>query len=183
MSEEWRPIPGFDGYEASNQGRVRSVERTVLTRNGQNRTYRGHVLSPSVNVNGYLKLGLKGRTYRVHRLVALAFLGEPGPGMDACHNDGNRLNNRASNLRWDTRSANLFDRNKHGTDPNRNKTVCSRGHALREPNLLGWTVKRGWRGCLACSRAYGRVKYHQMPKSAMQPVSDSYYADIMRSAA
>jgi len=37
-------------------------------------------------------------------------------GMEACHNDGNRLNNKINNLRWDTLSNNQLDRKKHGTE-------------------------------------------------------------------
>ena len=56
------------------------------------------------------------KTLYVHRLVCEAF---HGPAADAalhcCHNDGDKHNNRAENLRWDTRSANEMDRVKHGT--------------------------------------------------------------------
>ena len=35
--------------------------------------------------------------------------------MQCCHNDGNKHNNKLSNLRWDTATANQLDKNKHGT--------------------------------------------------------------------
>lgn len=35
--------------------------------------------------------------------------------MESCHNDGNRRNNVATNLRWDTHKSNCADRTTHGT--------------------------------------------------------------------
>ncbi len=57
--------------------------------------------------------GSQSRRY-VHRLVLLAFVGDPPPGTEACHNDGNRDNNSRANLRWDTRKANVADAARHG---------------------------------------------------------------------
>ena len=51
----------------------------------------------------------------VHRLVLMAFSGPAGQGLSACHNDGDRSNNRISNLRWDTTTANHADKKIHGT--------------------------------------------------------------------
>jgi hypothetical protein len=52
----------------------------------------------------------------VHRLVLETFRGPCPEGMEGCHNDGNQLNNRLENLRWDTHLANVKDRAKHGRD-------------------------------------------------------------------
>lgn len=69
---------------------------------------------------GYLgvRLGVNRvhKTHYIHRLVLEAFAGSCPEGMEACHNDGNRLNNWLNNLRWDTPAANQADRIKHGTD-------------------------------------------------------------------
>ena len=52
----------------------------------------------------------------VHRLVALTFLGDPPSSRHlVAHADGNRTNNRVSNLRWATQSENLSDCRRHGT--------------------------------------------------------------------
>lgn len=76
--------------------------------------------TPSAPI-GYLKVVLAhGRARRkncfVHRLVLEAFHGPAPEGLEACHKNGNATDNRASNLRWDTRRANLHDRARHGTD-------------------------------------------------------------------
>jgi hypothetical protein len=55
------------------------------------------------------------RQHYVHRLVLVAFVGPRPPGLVCCHNDGNPLNNRVENLRWDTYEANEADKLRHGT--------------------------------------------------------------------
>ena len=53
--------------------------------------------------------GKDGKTTHklIHRLVAYAFLGDPGPGYDVNHKDGNKRNNIADNLEWCTRKENV----------------------------------------------------------------------------
>jgi len=110
--ENWRAIPGQPGYEASDQGRVRSIDRMIA----DGRFLRGRVLK-LWTAGAYHYVGL-GRSAKrgVHRLVALAFIGPPpSPKHEAAHWDGNPLNNRASNIRWATRSENEQDKRRHGT--------------------------------------------------------------------
>lgn len=105
----WKPIPGFPGYEASTDGHIRGKKGGVLA------TWEGHSRgSPRV----YQKVGLyrhrNGQRERkriaVHRLVALAHLGEaPGPGMDVAHGNHCTTDNRLSNLSWQTKSRNIED--------------------------------------------------------------------------
>jgi hypothetical protein len=57
------------------------------------------------------------KQYSVHVLVLLAFIGPRPDGQEACHGDGNPLNNRLENLRWDTHLANEADKTIHGTRP------------------------------------------------------------------
>lgn len=70
---------------------------------------------------GYVRVRLSqgGTKFRasVHRIVAEAFHGpQPTPEHQVAHNDGNRQNNRADNLRWTTCKDNLADRRRHGTE-------------------------------------------------------------------
>lgn len=121
---DWRPIPSFQGfYEASRGGHIRAVGRPVrfVDKNGQEhwRQKAPRPLATSVINSGYLVawLCVDGiRTAKtVHSLVAEAFIGPRPAGADVCHNNGNRLDNRPENLRYDTRSANHLDRVAHGT--------------------------------------------------------------------
>jgi predicted transcriptional regulator YheO len=56
------------------------------------------------------------KTFLVHRLVAAAFVGDqPSKKHEVAHNDGDRLNNVSSNLRWVLHTENMQDRDRHGT--------------------------------------------------------------------
>lgn len=123
-NEQWKPVAGLEGaFEVSDHGRIRSVDRMVrfVDKAGQeqHRLKRGKVI-PAHKINsGYLvaHMSLDGRRVArtVHSIVAEAFIGPRPKGMDVCHNDGDRLNNRADNLRYDTRAGNHADRILHGT--------------------------------------------------------------------
>lgn len=95
---EWRDIEGYEGlYQVSDSGLVRRV-----------RPLRGvpnTLIVPGKNTKGYIHVTLskndKKTTYDIHRLVAKAFLGEPtdaNPHVN--HKDGDKTNNRLSNLEW-----------------------------------------------------------------------------------
>lgn len=99
---EWRPIPGWeDRYEVSNDGRIRSV--TITSRRGDTR--QGRERAACTAAIGYLMVPLyrdgKQVPMLVHRAVALAFIGPPPyPKAQVDHVDGDRTNNRDTNLRW-----------------------------------------------------------------------------------
>jgi hypothetical protein len=112
---EWRACHGHQNYLVSNDGRVRRVLRDKRQRCGDF----GRILKPSA-AHGYLHVILVNRGQRfsrsVHRLVAIAFLGEPpSPQHQVAHCDGNRQNNHVQNLRWALPSENNADRLRHGT--------------------------------------------------------------------
>jgi hypothetical protein len=114
--EIWKEIPGYPGYEASNLGRVRSVDRWIKYRNNDQHFYRGNLLSSTSRPDGYLSVGVGlEKTELVHRLVALAFYGQPRLGQEVRHMNGKRDDNRIFNLRWGTRSQNRLDCIRHGT--------------------------------------------------------------------
>ena len=125
--EEFRDIPGYEGYyQVSNHGRVKALARTVESINGQTQTLCEHLMKMTPHINdGYPQLALTrdghSKTYRVSRLVLLAFLGNPPPGYQACHEDGNPGNNRLDNLRWDTPKSNYADRERHSIFPDPTK--------------------------------------------------------------
>lgn len=95
-SEIWKPVEGFP-YEVSNEGRIRNSKGSVLKQFRQK--------------NGYMAVKLfkdgKGVNYRVHRLVACAFLDRPEGKEEVNHKDGDKENNAASNLEWSNRSENV----------------------------------------------------------------------------
>ena len=114
QQEEWRPIPGHPGYEVSDAGRVRSWR------------YRWgfcgtpHPLKLKQHRDGYLIFGAWNRSGRrhmlfVHRAALMAFRGLPRAEEDTRHLDGQRTNNRLSNLAWGSPKENSADAAHHGT--------------------------------------------------------------------
>lgn len=106
MTEEWRDIPGYENlYQASNLGRIRSVERYIERADG----YKNHIM-PRVlkqkknNSNNYLLVNLhkdkKPKRYLVHRLIAITFIPNPHNLPQVNHKDENPQNNKVSNLEW-----------------------------------------------------------------------------------
>lgn len=109
IKEEWREIPGVDGYQVSNLGRVRSITRVKTVEGaGKSLVYPGRILSQALR-DGYPRVNLHGKAYTVHRLVAAAFLGPCPEGMEVRHLDGNKVNNRAENLAYGTHRENVLD--------------------------------------------------------------------------
>lgn len=148
--ETWRTIPRHPGYEASDLGRVRSVDRMIVRSNGRRQTLRGRVLRPSA---GRPQVVVNGRTRYVHHLVLLTFVGPCPPGLQCCHRNDDPSDNRLINLRWDSSSANHHDAVRNGRHALASRDRCPRGHALVAPNLVPSWLRRGGRGCLACHRA------------------------------
>lgn len=112
--ETWVPVRGFEGrYEVSDLGRVRSLDRIIVAKNGQTYLKKGQMLSLSLNIGkGYLRVSLSDghrnyTHYDVHRLVALHFVKGYKPGLVVNHKNENKTDNRAINLEWCTYQYNL----------------------------------------------------------------------------
>jgi hypothetical protein len=158
MSENWRAIAGYAGYQVSDQGRVRSLDRVItrLTKRGPvPARMKGRIRKPSSAGNGYCIVTLgRARPY-IHSLVLEAFVGPRPPGHQAAHGNGDRRDNRVENLRWATRDENEADKANHGTrltgdrTPNGRKTQCRRGHPYDATNTM---FHRGRRSCRTCRR-------------------------------
>jgi len=134
IPEVWRDIKEYEGfYQVSNLGRVRSLDRVVLQKNGVLKAIKGKILSPSkcgkLEYGGYLFVGLSKdsvvKDHYIHRLVAEAFIPNPYNLPYINHKDENKLNNfvyvnpdgtvdfEKSNLEWCTALHNLTFNERH----------------------------------------------------------------------
>jgi hypothetical protein len=125
---EFRNIKGIAGdkYWASACGKIKREEGVVQFGN-QKRKIGGTILSPAIDQNGYEGVGLsfeqKDSYIRVHRLVAMAWIGNIPKGMCINHIDGNKRNNNLSNLEIVTYSEN----SKHAYRMGLNKPISMKG--------------------------------------------------------
>jgi hypothetical protein len=107
--EIWRNVPSAPGILVSSEGRVMVSPYRASMPHGGERPYGG---MPHFGVwnktDRRFIIRVRGKTYKVHRLIAEAFQGEP-PSEDAVvmHLDENSANNRACNLAWGTQKENL----------------------------------------------------------------------------
>jgi hypothetical protein len=122
MQEQWRDIPGYSGhYQASNRGRIRSVDRTVRSKGDGVCKLKGQIMQSSVRCKyGYRSVSLRrggksAKNFLVHRLVALAWLGPRPPRQWVRHGPNGKLDNSIGNLCYGTPSENAFDRIRDGT--------------------------------------------------------------------
>lgn len=126
-----KPIPGFDGYFATEEG-------FIISRHGR-------PLAPCIDKDGYARVSLAilhgkdaPRIHRgVHQLICMAFHGpKPFPGAETRHKDGTRTNNTPDNLAWATRQENSDDRFLHGTVPQGERHAMAK---LRNKDI--WSIR------------------------------------------
>ena len=122
--EEWRDIRGYEGiYKISNLGRVKrlayEIQNPSPRANGSMLKFKEHLLTPRRITHGYLSVALykKGtrKDYKLHRLVAEAFIPNPENKPEINHKDENKANNEVINLEWCTHKYN----SNYGTRPKR----------------------------------------------------------------
>ena len=131
MEEIWKDVVGYEGYyQVSSLGRIRSVDREIIDKNGVKKSIHGKIMRHTFHPDGYPVISLcRNGVYRrlkIHRLVALAFIPNPNNLPEVNHKDEDKTNNRVflkkdgsvdldkSNLEWcDSKyNANYGTRNK-----------------------------------------------------------------------
>ena len=115
--EIWRPIEGYEDYQVSNFGRVKSFKQGKII-----------IRKPALNMQGYLYVILhkdgKQKPFRINRLVALAFIPNPDNKPEVNHKVGCKLNNYVGNLEWVTSSENQ----RHAFDNGLQKGIQGEEH-------------------------------------------------------
>lgn len=118
--EIWKDIPGFEGlYQASNLGRIKSLERWYQSANLLKMPENIKKQKPNVGGYWYLHLCKNGKKWAtsVHKLIALTFIGpKPYEKATVNHIDSNKLNNRAENLEYCSIKENIQHHRKNVND-------------------------------------------------------------------
>ena len=132
--EIWKDIPGYQGiYQASNYGRIRSVEgKETHTAKHGTRKWKSRILkprghNPTTGNRVTLWKNKKSKDYLVARLVCTTFHGPAAFKETVNHIDGNRFNNNINNLEWLTLTENIQHAFKTGLMKSKQKPVCIDG--------------------------------------------------------
>lgn len=133
--EVWKDVPFNKSYQVSNMGRAKSFKRG-----------RERLLKPGGNPKGYLYIALcegnKPKTYSVHRLIMLSFVGKSGLSVD--HINGIKGDNRLENLEYVTAKENSL---RGGNCTKKRKGASSKYigvHSAKNKNLA-----KAWRASSA----------------------------------
>jgi len=146
--EVMKPIPGYDGYFATESGDIWTCRRGLKYL--KRMKSRPHFRSGYIHID--LVVGKKCKTVSVHTLVLLTFVGPKPDGYETRHKNGIKTDNRLENLCWGTPQENTNDKHIHGTIikrplPLRRFTVDQVRH-IRERLALGVN-------CTQLAREYG----------------------------
>jgi len=105
IPEVWKPVIGYEGwYSISNLGRVRR-DKSISSGKA------GHINKNLTDAYGYavtfLCANAHARQYKVHRLVAAAFIGPCPAGWTVNHKNRIKADNRPENLEYMTHADNM----------------------------------------------------------------------------
>lgn len=147
MKEIWKHINGYEDYMVSNLGRVKSLKR------GKEK-----ILVPGELRKGYLGLNLckngSQKSFKIHRLVAEAFLDNPDNLPQVNHIDQNKQNNRVDNLEWCDNTYNI----RYSWAQ---KIGCFRnGKLIKVYNAMQDAMKDGFFKSAICKCCQGKRNHH-----------------------
>jgi hypothetical protein len=134
--EQWKDIPGAEGYQVSDFGNVRSRVRkgNNTVRLGQEYRLLKKVLRQDDRYTVSLPMGKTGDYCHkfIHYLVMLSFSGKRPDGLEIAHLNGDSTDDRLVNLKYCTHQENESHKKEHGTSPI--------GENNPQSKLQGWQV-------------------------------------------
>ena len=143
QKEIWKDIPNYENlYQASNLGRIKSLSRLILRKDGNSRISKDRIIKNNINKKNnysYVSLCCNGikKSYTVHQLVAMTFLGHVPCkfGLVVDHIDNNPLNNSLCNLQI------ITNRKNCSKDKWRINTVSKYLGVTKDKNRKGYKAR------------------------------------------
>lgn len=160
MDEIWQDIEGYEGYQVSNLGGVRSLDRMVKHPKGGLKTVKGKILKQFITKKGYKRVHLAKdgvmKTFFVHRLVYEAFCGEIPDGYEVNHINEVKTDNSLENLNLMTSKDNC----NFGT---RNERMAKAllNHPKRSKPVIGYNKNGDIIVTFPSTKEAGRNGYNQ----------------------
>ena len=148
--EIWAKIEGYEGYEISTYGRVRSFWKRTSQGKGRGTT---HILCPDSifirplldgNMRFYCNFKRSQRRKHIHHIVAETFIPNPNNFSIIDHIDGNPLNNRITNLRWSTITQNNINSRLRCDNTSGFKGITRNHHGWSAEYTIDGKRKRKW---------------------------------------
>lgn len=135
MNEVWKSIEGFNNYKISNLGRVKSIARYRKGKGKKKYFVNERILKTFISNSGYERATIFNKHYSIHRLIAKAFIKNPGNKDMINHIDGNKINNIVTNLQWSTNSENQLHAVKLGLKVGIKGAANSCSHSVYTINI------------------------------------------------
>lgn len=184
IKEVWKNIDGYDHYQVSSFGNVRSLPRYVYEIGGKRRMKKGIILAQSNTSTGYKKVELvdelgNKKSYKVHRLVAQAFIPNYEDKPNINHKDTNPHNNNVSNLEWCTQKENV----EHSINVGNKKYARDfiDHNELIHDYLNGMGTSDIAAKHNTCKTVvYGILKQHSIERKSQSECRDKYKIDLDR---
>lgn len=183
MTEIWKDIPGYEGiYQASNLGNIRThVNKTTQTYLHGTRHWKQRVLKQKYGkLTGYrISLWKDGKCkgYLVARLIAATFIDNLiDTNLTINHIDGNRQNNKVSNLEWLTREDNIRHGFNTGLYKSQYKTILREIKSGSEYSFRNESQASLWLG-----KSHGYIhECYKRSKKAVDLSGNKYFIEVTR---
>jgi hypothetical protein len=152
MEEVWKEVIGYEGlYQVSNLGKVKSIKKNIL-------------LKPVFDKRGYNMVSLyingKGKTNKIHRIIAIAFIPNPENKPQVNHKDCNKNNNSVENLEWNTNRENI----QHAYNNGLKQSSIDRIKKLKAKSVINIITGEEFESCTAAAKS---INYSQSRLSSI----------------